>query len=155
MPFTAGAFEDDVGLDLDGAQYGRRIGGKERVAGAGGEDHGAFFSPGAATALRLMNGSAMRSISMGRLQAGFKAFFFQCTLEGQSVDDGGQHPHVVALNPIHALGSSLHAPEDVAPADDQAYLDAFLGDALDVLGILREALGVLCRNFVRPSGLLR
>ena len=78
----------------------------------------------------------------GRLQTGLEAFFFERSLKGQSVDDGGQHPHVVALYSIHALSRALHAPEDVAPADDQAYLDAFPGDALDVLGVLCEALGI-------------
>ena len=36
-----GRLEDHLGADLHGAQAGRGVGGEERVAGAGGEDHDA------------------------------------------------------------------------------------------------------------------
>src|SRR5687767_15891914 len=47
-----------------------------------------------------------------------------CILHGEAVDDGRQHPHVVAGGAIHALRACGHAAEDVASANDDTDLHA-------------------------------
>ena len=45
-------------------------------------------------------------------------------LEGQAVDHGGEHPHVVRGGPIHPFRAGRQAAKDVAAADDDAKLNA-------------------------------
>ena len=45
-------------------------------------------------------------------------------LQGDGVDDRGQHPHVIAGHAVDPLGGRGHAAEDVSAADDDGDLDA-------------------------------
>ncbi len=57
----------------------------------------------------------------------------QGVLQGQGVHDRGQHAHVVAGGPVHALGGRGQAPEDVAAADDDGDLHAAVDRGADLL----------------------
>ena len=60
----------------------------------------------------------------GRHHARGHAAAFECILQSQRVDDGGQHSHVVALSAVHAFAGSAQATEDVTAADHDADLHA-------------------------------
>jgi len=55
-------------------------------------------------------------------------------LNRQGVDNGGQHPHVVRLDPIHPLLAGQRTPDDVASTDDHAKADAHLVYSDDFVG---------------------
>ncbi len=65
------------------------------------------------------------------------AGFFDRVLHRERVHDGREHAHVVAGHAVHARGLQARAPEDVAAADDDADLDAFV---LHFDDLAREAL---------------
>src|SRR5690606_22395771 len=118
-----GRLEQQVGADLDRAQGGARVGGEERVAGAGGEDRDAALLqvPDGATADVVL----AHVVDLDRTQhAHARAGLLQRVLHGERVDDGGQHAHLVAGHPVHAAGRQARAAEDVAAADDHADLGA-------------------------------
>ena len=58
------------------------------------------------------------------------------------VDDGGQHPHLVALDAVEALHGPLQSAEDVASANDDAHLYAHVAYFLDLFGVLHQPLFV-------------
>jgi hypothetical protein len=63
-------------------------------------------------------------------------------LQGQPIDDGGEHPHVVGGRAIHAAGAGGEPAEDVAAADDDRGLHAERLDAGDVFGDARRDRGI-------------
>ncbi len=94
-------FSSALGLDLDGPQRGGGVGGEERVAGAAGEDHDPAL-------LEVADGPApdvglgdLRHVD-GGLHPGGLAQLLERVLQGQGVDDRGQHAHVVGLGAVHA-----------------------------------------------------
>ena len=130
-----GRLQQDVGLQLAGPQGGGGVGGHERVAGAAGEDDDAALlqvadgSGGGCTARPPLHAD-------GRLQPRLAAEALQGVLQGQAVEDGGEHAHVVGgrlLDDV-AAGGELGAAEDVAAADDDGELHALCGDALQLAG---------------------
>ena len=46
----------------------------------------------------------------------------QDALHGERVHHGGQDAHMIGADPVHALGGTRHAAENVAAADDEAEL---------------------------------
>src|SRR5699024_9911046 len=134
-------FQQQVRADLDGAQGGGRIGGEERIAGAGGEQ-------GDAALLDVAYGAAADEV-LGHVVDGNGAHHARIATvlldgigHGQGVHHGGQHAHVVASHAIHAAGGQARAAEDVAAADHHAHfgprvahLDDFLGQPTDHLGV--------------------
>jgi hypothetical protein len=118
-----GGFEQDVCADLHGAEAGCGVGGEVGVAGAGGEDDDAAFfevADGAAADVGLGN---LVDLDGGHDAAG-DVEFFDCVLEGDSVDDGGEHAHVVGGDAVHVDGLLGYAAEEVASTDDDADLAA-------------------------------
>ena len=47
--------------------------------------------------------------------------------QGQGIDDSGQHPHVVGVGRIHALGLLGHPAEDVPATDHDGDLVSRFG----------------------------
>src|SRR5271157_941384 len=110
-----GRLQDGVGLDLHGEQRGRRVGGEVRTAGATGEDHdAAFFEVADCTAPDKRLGHLVHLD--GAHHARPDALFLQRILQGQGIDDRGQHAHVIGGNAVHGLGLLGHAAEEVAAA---------------------------------------
>ncbi len=110
-------------IDLHGAQAGRGISGEEGVADAGGEDDHAAF-------LEVAHGAAA-NVGLGDLihedrghDPALHAALFKRVLQGDGVDDGGEHAHVVGADAVHFAGLLGHSAEDVASADDDGDLDA-------------------------------
>ena len=70
------------------------------------------------------------------MQARLAVEAFQGVLQGQAVEDGGEHAHVVGGGLLDdlAAGAELGAAQDVAAADDDGQLHAALHDALRLAG---------------------
>ena len=87
-------------------------------------------------ARRRMYGSATVSMRMAVCRRVSQSQAFQGVLQGQAVEHGGQHAHVVGGGLLDdlAAGAELGAAEDVAGADDDGQLHAALHDALGLPG---------------------
>ena len=125
--------QDRLGVDLDRPQRGRRVGGEERVAGAGREDDDAPLLEVAHRAAADVGLGDLCDVDR-RLHARVDAALLQRVLQRQRVEDGREHAHVVGGRAVHAGRRARHAAVDVARADDDRDLDAAVVDALDLLG---------------------
>ena len=137
----AGAFEHDVGLNLDAAQRRAGVGGEVGAARAGREDAdvaGLHGLDGAPLGVELADGLH----ADGGQDAGLDADCAEGRAEGEGVDDGGAHAHLVAFDAVEAFLRTAEAAEDVAAADDDADLDAHVGHFLDLAGVVGETFGV-------------
>ena len=118
-----GGFEDDVGIDLVSAQGGRGVGGEVGVTRAGDENNDAVF-------LQVANGATENEgfgdlIHRNRgLDAGADVHFLQTIHDRETVDDGGEHAHVVTRVAIDPSRLTLEAAEDITSADHDADFDA-------------------------------
>src|SRR5207245_3285850 len=102
-----GGLKNHFGADLVGAQGGGRIGGKIGVAGSATEDHHASFfevADGAAADKSFSN----LGHGDGGLHARGHAELFQRVLQGQRVDDSGQHAHVITGGAFDAPLAACH-----------------------------------------------
>ena len=62
------------------------------------------------------------------------ALGFERLPERQAVQHRGEHAHIVAAHPVHAVGGGGEAAIDVAAADHEAKLDAEAGGLAHVAG---------------------
>ena len=125
-----GGLKEDVGTDFVGAEGGGGVGAEIGVSGAGAEDEdAALFEVAHGAALDEGLGDLLHGD--GGLDAGGNADLLKGILDGEGVDDGGQHAHVVAGSACDAeLFADLPA-EDVPAAEDDGHFDAHVGDGLD------------------------
>src|ERR1017187_130981 len=77
----------------------------------------------------------------GGLHPRVHVVLFQCVLQRQRVDHGGQHPHVIARGAVEAVLARRQPAKDVAAADDDGQLDIQLLDVLDFPGDRVAGLG--------------
>src|SRR5690606_19632916 len=131
--YAALGHEDDLGLDLRSPQRGGRVRGEIRVPGTGGKDHDPPL-------LQVPDG-APPDVGLGDLPhldggqyPGFDADLLQGILQGEGVDDRGQHPHVVGRRPVHSSQTPGRSPPDVAAAHNDRDLYAQLVDRADLAG---------------------
>ena len=128
-----GRLEQDLGVDLDGAQGGRRVGREVRVAGAGHEDRDA--------ALLEVADRPAADVRLGDLvhrdgghDPGRDAGAFEGVLEGEAVHDRREHADVVAGRAVHPARRGGQPAEDVAATDDDPDLHAGAVDLRDLAG---------------------
>jgi len=120
--------------DLVGAQGGGVVGRAVGVAGAGDEDDDAAAGE-VARGAALDEGLGDAVHRDGGHHAHFQAGLLQPVHERQAVDDGREHPHVVARGAVGAVGARAgETAEDVAAADDDRHLRAELAEGLELLG---------------------
>ena len=112
------------------SQRGGRIGGKIRIRRAASENHHPAF-------IQVANGPAadiglshLRHRDRGHHARG-DVLLFKSILQGQRVDDGGQHAHVIGADAVHVAGRCRDAAEEIAAAYHQADLHAGAGDFRD------------------------
>ena len=67
---------------------------------------------------------------------------FERLAESEAVQHRGQHAHVIAAHPVHAVGGGGEAAIDVAAADHEAELEAKIGGLTDIGGDLVQHLHV-------------
>ena len=123
--------EDGLGADLGGTEGGGRVGGKKRVACAGDENHDtAEFEVASGPADDERLGEVLH-FDRG-LHADFDAEFFEGGHEGEAIDDGREHAHVVGGGAVHALVAGGEAAPDIPAADDEGEFHAELGGIGDL-----------------------
>ena len=83
------------------------------------------------------------------------AGLFNCVLQGDGVDHGGQHAHVIGGDAVHAYGLLGDATEEVTAADDDADLTAGVGDLGDLLGDGLDEYRIDTETATRGQGLTR
>src|SRR5271167_4647746 len=145
----AGGFQDDVGLDFHGAQGAGSVGGKIRIAGTGGEnDHATFFEVANGAAANERFGNLLHGD--GAEDASEDAGFLEGILQGEGVDDRGQHAHVVAGGAIDFEAFLTGTAEDIAAANHDGDFHAqfvnlfyLVGDFADGVAVDAEALRAL------------
>ena len=101
--------QDRLGVDLERPQRRRGVGGEERVAGAGGEDHH--------PALLQVAHRAAADVGLGDLgdrdrrhHPGVGAAPLERVLERERVEHRRQHAHVVGGRPVHARARRPASP---------------------------------------------
>ena len=62
--------------------------------------------------------------------AAVQAALLDGVLQGDGVDDGGEHAHVVCGDAVHVDGLLGHSAKEVAAANDDANLDTKLDGAI-------------------------
>lgn len=130
----AGAFEHDVGFNLDAAQRRAGVGGEVGAARAGGEDAdvaGLHRLDGAPLGVELADGLH----SDGGQDAGLDADGAESGAEGEGVDDGGAHAHLVAFDAVESFLYSAQSTENVSAADHDSDLHAAVDDRFDLCGV--------------------
>ena len=123
-----GGFEQNVGADFGGTQGGAGVGGEKGVSGSGGEnDDAAFFQM--ADGPQADKGFADAVHADGRKNARRLAQAFHGFAQGQGVDDGGEHAHVIGGGAfdVAVLGKGGSADE-IPAADHDRQLHAGLGN---------------------------
>jgi hypothetical protein len=85
-------------------------------------------------ARRRIMGSATVGMLMALSTRVWTPCAFQGGLQGQGVDDRGQHAHVVAGRALHAAALPGGAAEDVAAADHDGHLGAQVAHLFDLAG---------------------
>ena len=78
----------------------------------------------------------------GRQHTALYAYGSQSRAQGQTVDDGGAHAHLVALDAVETLAGAAQAAENVAAANDDTNLYSHLTGFLNLGSILIQALHV-------------
>ena len=138
--------KDHIRTDLTGPEHRGGVGGKIGVAGAAAEDdHLALAEIPVCQGARI----GLRDLAhgLGGQDLGRLTMLLQHVLEGQGVDDGGQHPHLVGPGALHLVSAVLQAPPKVAAANHNAHLDALINAVLH-----RSAHGMDEGEVQSPSG---
>src|SRR5262249_410594 len=130
-----GGLQDGVGLDLHGTQGSGGVGGKVRIAGAGGEDdHSSLLQVADGAPAAGWFGGLVHFD--GRNQARIDGAVVQSILQGERVDDRGEHAHVVGGNAVHVARLVGHATEEIAASHYDCSLHAERVHLLDLTGDL-------------------
>jgi hypothetical protein len=131
-----------IAVEFGGAQGGAGVGGKERVARASGEDDDAAFfhvPDGAVANEAFSDGFDFDGGLHPGIDAQGEQFFFQ----GEGVDDGAQHAHVVGGGLLDvALLGEFGSPDDVAAPHNDGELDTHSVGLLDLMGDVIQLFGL-------------
>lgn len=141
-----GGLEENVSFDLHGTEAGSSVGGKEGVAGAGGEDDdAALFEVAHGPATDVGLGDLVHLD--GRHDTAEEAELFDGVLKSYCIDDCREHAHVVGGDAVHVDGLLGDTSEEVSSAYDDAYFAAegvnggdFCGYFVDKDGVDAKAL---------------
>jgi hypothetical protein len=125
-----GGFEDEIAIGFASTEGGGGVGGEEGAANAGGVNDNTVFVEmveGTAAEIGFGNGPHFDS---GH-HAGGNIALFEGVLEGEAVDDGGEHAHIVGDGLVNLVALGELAAEDIATANDNGELDAVVVDDFD------------------------
>ena len=89
----------------------------------------------------------------GSLDPDVHSLLLQHVRQGQGVDAGGQHPHVVGPDPFHPVAAVLQPAPEVSAAYHDAHLHAQLGALLDDLAHLSDHVEVQSPGGIPRQGL--
>lgn len=141
-----GGFEDGIALEFGGAEGRGGVCGEEGVSDASGEDDD-LASLHVADGSEADEGFCDCGDVDGGHAAGGVAEFRDGFAEGEAVDDGAEHAHVVGGGAVdEAVAGELGSADDVAASDDDGHLcagavclDDLTGDEAEFVGIDSEA----------------
>ena len=147
-----GGFEKGVRPDFAGAERGCGVGGEEGMSRAGGKDNDSSF-------LQVTQGTASNErfghilhLDGGK-DSGLDSRVFEGVLEGEGVNYGGQHSHVVGRVAVHLtfVGRGGASP-NIASSDHDTELKRRREDAFDLVGQalddgVREVVGRVAQCF--------
>ena len=128
-----GGLQHRLGVEFGGAQDSGGIGRKERIAGAGGQQHDAAFGQVFHRALAVV-GLAHGGHGERRQRARLAPRTLDGGFEHQAIHHRRQHAHGVADRARHATVGDFDAAEDIAAADHHAELDAEPGSRHQIGG---------------------
>ena len=149
-----GGFEKGVGADFAGSEGGCGVGGEEGMSCAGGKDHDSSF-------LQVTQGTTAneRFCHILHLDSGQDSGLDSCmlkgVLEGEGVDHGGQHTHVVGRVAVHlTFVGRRGASPNITASDHDTELERGREDAFDLVGEalddgVREVVGGVAQCFAR------
>src|SRR5688500_6227931 len=140
-----GRLDHDFRAHLAAAQRGGGVGGKERVAGAGGEDHHLALLQVADRLAPDVRLDHLLDIER-RLHAAGDSRLAHRVGQRERIHHGGQHSHVVGGGAVHAGRARRHAAENVAAADHHAELHP---EARDLRHLAHDRLDGLAVDAVR------
>ena len=143
-----GGLEESVSTDFTGPKGGGGVGREEGMTGASGEDdHASLVEVAEGPATDEGFGDVFHFD--GGHDAGLNSGMFEGVLEGEGVDDRGEHAHViggVAVHPAFAGGGG--APPDVSSSDDDGELEGGRENVADLVGkATRDGLGEVIAGF--------
>ena len=136
-----GGLNQNLRTDLAGTKGRGGVSRKVRIARTGGKDYDVALGQvvdGATTNIGLANLVHLDSAH----NAARNIVMLESILKGKRVHNGCQHTHVIGLSTLHATGSTGHAAENIAAADNDADLMANGEQLLDLLGKMVGNLGV-------------
>ncbi len=146
-----GGFEQYFGMDLLAPEHRRGIGCKIRTARPTPEDnHPAFFKMPYGTAQDIRLGHFMHR--NGRLDPGLHTFFLQGILQGQAVDHGSQHPHVVGRSAIHVIRTGGNPTENIPPADHDGDFHPKVENGANLFGHILDHIGADTEALISHQG---
>src|SRR6266404_2927175 len=125
-----GGLQENLGINLDGAQAGRGVGGEEGIARAGAE----YDDP---PLLQMAHCPAPDIVlayfvdPQRRHDPRIDPLGLERILHRQGVDDRGQHSHVIRGHSIHSSARQTGAAEDVAASQYHGHLHAHLRQVAD------------------------
>lgn len=149
-----GGLQKNVGSDLHRAQGSCGIGGEVRISGPGGEDDDAAL-------LEVADGTApdvgladLVHLNGAHDTAG-NASLFDGVLQGDGVDDGREHPHVVGGDPVHVDGLLGDPAKEVSSSHDDPDLAAEGMNGYDLFGYFVDKNRVDTEATTRGQGFSR
>ncbi len=141
-PVDLGGFEEDIAIELGGAEGRAGVGGAEWVARARCEDHDASFvevADGPVADEGFGDCSDIECREDTGIDADGVEFFF----EGRRVHDGAEHAHIVGGRLVDIARFGEFGPsDDIAPADDDGDLGPGFGRIEDLVGDDAQFFGV-------------
>src|SRR5690606_38120010 len=129
------SLEQGVCADLCCPQGCCGISSEERITGSTRKDHDlALVHIG--SRLTLRKALAQFRHSDGGQNDGIYPKLDERSTQCQRIDDGREHPHVIAGDPVPTARGHRHAAEDMAPTENNADFDAYFAHTGDVPGDL-------------------
>ena len=99
-----------------------------------------------------MKGSATSLISIADWTRVTHIDGFEGALQGQAVNDGRQHPHIIGHGPVRAPITGLQSPEDIAAPDDDPQLHAQRDDLFNFTGDVTHHLRINAEDALPHQG---
>ncbi len=84
--------------------------------------------------------------------AGVNVHFFESVLNGQRVDNRGEHTHMVGRNAVKAFSTGFDSPKYVSAANHNRDLHAQVVDILDFGGNARNHVGIDTEALIAHQG---
>lgn len=148
--FDLGGFDQELGVDLLGAESGGGIRGDEGVSGTSGEDHDAagteVFAKGLGVEARNKAGERKGGVEGAGGIVGEEE-----GTQGEAIHHGGEHPDGIGLGAFEPIVFAFGTPEEVSAAYDDRDLNALESEGFDLVGEGKKDLAVIRGGMPSPE----